>query len=335
MFSKFKQLNRCAWTALTLVLLSFCMLNLREPVSKAQQQEQPKKEETSELPDFRSVSNPKQGTIARNPIDGAEMVYIPEGDFMMGTDKDEIDQIWQKFGWKEEWKQYANDESPKHRVYVDGFWMYKYEVTVAQYRKFCNETERQMPPVEPPWGWQDNHPIVFVAWDDAVSYCKWAGVQLPTEAEWEYAARGGNTGLNGKPRYTFVWGDELPKGKGGYGNLADESFKKEFPNLSIFEGYDDGYVHTAPVGSFNPNGFGLYDMNGNVWEWCADWYDENYYQTSPTRNPKGPADGAMRVVRGGSWYGDPIDARAALRGRNDPVGWYVSSGFRGSSPRPR
>jgi len=146
MFSKFKQLNRWTWTAIILVLLSFYMLNLREPVSRAQQQEQPKKEETSEFPDFRNVSNPKPGAIARNPIDGAEMVYIPEGEFMMGT--------------------------------------------------------------------------------------------------------------------------ELPKGKGGYGNLADEGFKQKFPGEVIFEGYfegyDDGYVYTAPVGSFKPNEFGLYDMAGNV-----------------------------------------------------------------------
>lgn len=329
MFSEFKQLNHWSWTAITLVLLSFCMFILREPVSKAQQQEQPKKEEIAELLDFRNFSNPKQGTIARNPIDGAEMVYIPEGEFMMGTDKDEIDQIWQKFGWSEGWKQYTKEESPKHRVYVDGFWMYKYEVTVAQYRKFSNETKRQMPPHEPAWGWQDNHPIVFVTYYDAVDYCKWAGVQLPTEVEWEYAARGGNTGLNGKPRYIFVWGNELPKGKGEYGNLADESFKKSFPDYYFFEGYDDGYVYTAPVGSFKPNGFELYDMAGNVWEWCTDWYDENYYQTSPTRNPQGPSSGTWRVFRGSSCVSVPDDVRTVDRGRGNPDGRDAGIGFRG------
>jgi len=333
MFSKFKQLNRWTWTALTLVLLSFYMLNLREPASKAQQQEQPKKEETSELPDFRSVSNPKQGDIARNPIDGAEMVYIPEGEFMMGTDKDEIDQIWQKFGLYEDWKQSAKDESPKHRVYVDGFWMYRYEVTIAQYRRFCDKTGRQMPP-EPEGGWQDNHPIVYVTWHDAVDYCKWAGVQLPTEAEWEYAARGGNTGLNGKPRYIFVWGDELPKGKGGYGNLADESFKQKFPDEIIFKGYDDGYAYTAPVGSFKLNEFGLYDMVGNVWEWCADWYDENYYLNSPPSNPQGTETGTWRVLRGGSWViGHPSIFRAAARRGDNPVFSYGDVGFRGIALR--
>lgn len=248
-----------------------------------------------------------------NPKDGAEMVYIPEGEFIMGTDKSEIDKIWQRFGWEKEWKQYFKNESPKHQVYVDGFWMYRYEVTVAQYRKFCQETRRQMPP-EPKWGWQDNHPIVNVSYDDAVNYCKWAGVRLPTEAEWEYAARGGNTGLNEKPRYIFVWGDETPKGKGGYGNFTDESIKKEFFDWIIFEGYDDGYFYTAPVGSFSPNEFGLYDMAGNVWEFCADWYDENYYQHSPARNPQGPSSGSYRVLRGGSWStGNSNYLRTAIR----------------------
>ncbi len=275
---------------------------------------------------------PKPGTERINPKDGAVMVYIPEGEFLMGTDPDEIDQIWQKFGWVEEWKQYHKDESPKHQVYVDGFWMYKYEVTVAQYRKFCQETGRQMPSA-PPWGWHENHPIVNVTYDDAVAYCNWVGVQLPTEAEWEYAARGGYTGLKGKPRYIFVWGDELPKGKGGSGNFADESVKKQYPDLSIFEGYDDGYVYTAPVGSFKPNGFGLYDMAGNVWEWCADWYDENYYQNSHPRNPQGPETGTRRVLRGGSWFLLVDFVRVADRYWVDPDGGYGDRGFRGSSPR--
>jgi len=295
----------------------------------------------AKLPDFRSVSNPTPGTIARNPIDGTVMVYIPEGKFIMGTDPDDIEKIWQKFRWPAYWKQYAKDESPKHQVSLDGFWMYKHEITVAQYRKFCQETGRQMPPL-PKWGWKKNHPIVNVSWDDAVAYCEWAGVQLPTEAQWEYAARGGNTGLNGKPRYLFVWGDELPKGKGGPGNLPDESFKademlkylkKVVPDWSVFEGYDDRYVHAAPVGSFKPNTLGLYDMAGNVWEWCADWYDAKYYPSSPNRNPQGPASGTWRVLRGGSWGTDPSGVRAANRNWFTPDGWLLYRGFRGSSPR--
>jgi len=267
-----------------------------------------------------------------NPKDGAAMVYIPGGEFLMGTDQAEIDEIWQKFGWKEEWKENTRDESPKHQVYVDGFWMYKYEVTVAQYRKFCNDTGRQMPDM-PSWDWQDNHPIVFVNYHDAVVYCQWARVQLPTEAQWEYAARGGNTGLNGKPRYTFVWGNELPKDRGGYGNFADEIFIIVFPGFPIFEEYNDGYAYTAPVGRFNHNGFGLYDMAGNVWEWCTDWYDENYYQNSPSQNPQGHPSSLWRVLRGGSWYDDPYFVRAANRDGVRPHLMDLFWGFRCSSPR--
>jgi len=272
----------------------------------------------------------------RNQKDGAEMVYIPAGEFMMGSDTNEINSTWQKFGWDEKWKQYAKDESPKHRVYVDGFWMYKYEVTVAQYRQFCQETERQMPEApnwewQHTWGWQDNHPIVNVTWDDALAYCQWAGVRLPTEAEWEYAARGGNTGLNGKPGYLFVWGDELPKGKGGYGNFADDSLKTLYPKWmwTTIEGYDDGYVDTAPVGSFNPNGFGLYDMAGNVWEWCADWYDDNYYASALDRNPQGPSSGTAHIIRGGSWNNSFINPlRVAYRNSLYPSPSEGLVGFR-------
>lgn len=182
-----------------------------------------------------------------NPKDGAELVLIPAGTFLMGTDSEKIDAIWKRFGWPDAWKQYVTDELPQHRVQVPEFWMYRYEVTVAQYRKFCQATGRKMPDA-PPWGWKDDHPIVNVDWEDAVAYCHWAGVDLPAESQWEYAARGGNTGLDGKPRYIFVWGDELPTGKGGYGNFADESLKKANNGGTIFEGYDDGFPDTAPVG---------------------------------------------------------------------------------------
>src|SRR5262245_57374376 len=144
--------------------------------------------------------------VRTNPVDGAEMVLIPPGDFLMGSDPEELDRIWKTFHWRQEELQFTKGEQPAHRVRVDGFWMYRRPVTVAQYRKFCDTTGSSMP-APPEWGWTDTHPVVNVSWEDATAYCSWAGGRLPREAEWEYAARGGQTGLAGRPRTVFVWGD--------------------------------------------------------------------------------------------------------------------------------
>lgn len=143
---------------------------------------------------------------------------------------------------------------------------------------------------------RENHPVVCVSWDDAAAYCKWAGKRLPTEAEFEYAARGGLT------QKAYVWGDEFrPNGK-----IMANTFQGHFPNKNQQQ---DGFARTSPVGSFAANGFGLQDMAGNVWEWCSDWYRPDYYAQSPARNPQGPADSydpqepgiQKRIQRGGSF----------------------------------
>jgi formylglycine-generating enzyme required for sulfatase activity len=202
------------------------------------------------------------GSTKANSRDGAEMVWVPAGEFLMGSNGG------------------SEDEKPQRRVYLDGYWIYRNLVTVAQYRRFCQATERQMPDA-PEWGWQENHPVVKVSWDDASAYCKWAGTSLPTEAQWEKAARGGD----GRD---FPWGNKFLTS-----NLW--SSKKELGDVE----------RSAPVGSF-PAGaspYGALDMAGNVWQWCVDWYNPDYYNKGVNRNPMGPAPDAdqVRVIRGGSW----------------------------------
>jgi formylglycine-generating enzyme required for sulfatase activity len=270
--------------------------------------------------------NPRPGQVWVNPRDGGEMVWIPGGEFWMGSNPEEFDAIWRRFGWPEEWKQYETDELPKHRVRVEGFWLYKYEVTVAQYRQFCQATGREMRE-QPDWN-KDDHPVVNVTWHDAMAYCAWAGVRLPTEAEWEYAAQGGQG-------YLFPWGNDLPGRGDRVGNVADEAAKKEHPDRPIFEGYDDGYVYTAPVGSYDPNPFGLYDLAGNVWEWCSSIYQPYPYQANDGReNIDKNEQNMTRVLRGGSWGVDPTGVRAADRGRTLPGVRFNHVGFRGAASRP-
>jgi formylglycine-generating enzyme required for sulfatase activity len=152
--------------------------------------------------------------------------------------------------------------------------------------------------------------VVNVSFNDAVAFCKWLSEQekrsyrLPSEAEWEGACRAGTDSL-------YQHGDD-PEGLASVGNAADATVKAMFSKADTISARD-GYLFTAPVGRFKSNAFGLYDMHGNVWEWCADRYDGNYYRTSPSIDPEGPATGLDRVVRGGSWYGPPRYSRSADR----------------------
>jgi formylglycine-generating enzyme required for sulfatase activity len=200
----------------------------------------------------------------------AEMVRIPAGSFMMGSNN-------------------HDNEKPPHQVYVDEFYLDKYEVTVARYQEFLAANPSQAQPGNWKEQWENlNRPVVYVSWDDAMAYCEWLSrqrgkrVRLPTEAEWEYAARGG---LSGKQ---YPWGDEDPDGKANFGN-------------SYASAWSAGAGQCLKnVDSFQANGYGLFNMAGNVWEWCADWYDKDYYQASPSRNPAGPTSRPSRVLRGGS-----------------------------------
>jgi len=278
-------------------------------------------------------------TEAPNKSDGLpEMVFIKGGTFQMG----------------DVWGDGEDDEKPVHIVTVSNFWLGRYEVTVAEFEKFISETDYQTDAEKgdgsyfwtgSKWekkagvNWRCdaqgnvrksselNHPVIHVSWNDAVAYCDWLSkktgqnYRLPTEAEWEYAARSG--GKN----YKHAWGYFDPEGRKG-GNIADESLKRIYSNWTIWEGYDDGYVYMAPVGSYEPNDLGLYDMTGNVWEWCQDWYGGKYYKNSPQFDPKGPSSGTSRVLRGGSWSDLPIRVRCSCRGDLVPVSRNGNSGFR-------
>lgn len=253
------------------------------------------------------------------------MVLIPAGSFMMGSDDGD------------------DDEKPVHEVYVDAFYLDQHEVTVAKFREFVNvnsyKTDAEKEGFSYIWNgteWEkkeginwrhnaegkisaDNYPVIYISWNDATAYGKWAQKRLPSEAEWEYAARSGGKG------YKYAWGNDNPTGRNG-GNVADESAKRSFGWWWTWEGYDDGFVYTAPVGSFAPNEFKLYDMTGNVWEWCSSLYKPYPYKPGDGRedlSASGP-----RVVRGGSWYLDPRNVCCAARHGGYPTFRIGGFGFR-------
>jgi formylglycine-generating enzyme required for sulfatase activity len=239
---------------------------------------------------------PRQSGAQINPKNGLSYVFIAPGEFWMGATPGDTEAY--------------PPEKPRHRVRITkGFWLSATLVTVAAYKRFVGERPDfklpDAPGFNPNWSKED-HPIVRVTWDEAKAYCEWAGGSLPTEAQWEYAARGGKDGLK------YPWGDETAPENANYSG-------------SQWKG-------TSPVRSYSANAWGLYDMAGNVLEWASDWYDKDYYASLPSDkpmdDPRGPQSGTMRVLRGGSFSHDTRFLRAAYRNRNEPDYRYNNIGFR-------
>lgn len=215
-----------------------------------------------------------------------KMALIPEGEFLMGNrGRDEV---------------YDNNY-PQAKIRLSAFYMDRTPVTVADFTDFSRRTGVRLPP-QPEWS-SPEHPVVNVTWDEAFSYCYSRGKTLPTEAQWERAARGGTL-------TEFSYGEDEKEGL-EYSWRLDNS---------------DGQAH--PVAQKKPNQFGLYDMHGNVWQWVSDWYDKDYYQRAPAENPQGPADGTHKVLRGGAYNTYPYNTRSAFRDHLPPGTRDSSQGFR-------
>ncbi|CAN5612105.1 formylglycine-generating enzyme family protein [soil metagenome] len=280
---------------------------------------------------------------------GMKLVRIEPGEFLMGSTDAQIEQIVKLFLVTN--RTWYDDEKPQHRVEITKpFYLGIHEVTVGQFRRFVEETNYRTDAEKdsaggrgwneakgqfesgsqytwrnPGFAQTDDHPVVNVSHNDAVAFCEWLSgkdgrtYRLPTEAEWEYACRAGTRG---------VWGEsDDPESLARIANVADATVKRKYPDWTCIKG-DDGFLYTAPVGSFAPNAFGLYDMIGNVWEWCADGYDASYYASSPAADPPGPSGVSGRVIRGGGWINDPQSCRPAYRGRSTPTLRNGNLGFR-------
>jgi formylglycine-generating enzyme required for sulfatase activity len=274
---------------------------------------------------------------------GTKLTLIPSGEFMMGSKEsaEETAAFFKKnysVPARADW--YNHDEHPQHRVRITKpFYLGAYHVTRGQFRQFVNDTgyktdaEKGDKPGANGWNpetnvfdgfnekysWRkvgfeqtDEHPVVCVSWNDAVAFFKWLSrkecktYRLPTEAEWEYACRADTT--------TRYYSGDDPETLAQVGNVADATAKAKFPYWKYTLTSSDGYVFTAPVGSFKFNAFGLYDMHGNAWQWCSDRYTYGRYTAAPVDDPSGPKSGDSRVLRGGSWDCWPNDARSVACG---------------------
>ena len=281
---------------------------------------------------------------------GMQLKQIPAGEFTMGSNASRGDLETAGFVLSDTFDN--SDEQPAHRVRITKpFYMGIHEVTRGQFAAFVTDTGYRTDAEKdgkggygfeavgnasqkPEYTWKDNgmsqtdsHPVINVSWNDAVEFIKWLSkkegkqYRLPTEAEWEYCCRAGS-------ETHFSTGDSLASLK-DFGNMLDASYKGKY-TIHTDQGFpfDDGFVYTSPVGQFKANKFGLYDMHGNVWEWCNDWYGKDYYATSPPTDLGGPITGSYRVYRGGSWGFSAWYCRSAFRSIDEPSSRYDNLGFR-------
>ncbi|MEW6350900.1 MAG: SUMF1/EgtB/PvdO family nonheme iron enzyme [Thermodesulfobacteriota bacterium] len=276
---------------------------------------------------------------------GMNMVRIAPGAFVMGSSETDIS--WAMGTLAQGQPVSLENEYPFHKVRISRpFHISATETTVGQFRKFVEETGYITDAEDAGGGWvfdtkdnrfaqrngtswrnpgwklEDSQPVAMVSYNDAVAFADWLSAReklpykLPTEAQWEYAARGGI------PNAQFPWGDSLPDGRRA--NYADSSTDFEWRDRNA----DDGYKYVAPVGKYQPNGYGLYDMAGNVLEWVRDYYREDYYRFSPEIDPEGPDHAEFRVMRGGEWTFGPVNLRCAFRGWSRPELAFHNGGFR-------
>ena len=261
-------------------------------------------EERKDTPGARAIVGQKldEGAAQRYQQHIAkDMAQISGGTFKMGSPKNEAERNEAE----------RNEDETQHQVKVSDFLISRYQITNALYEKFdpSHRSRRDQ------YSNEDNQPVIYVNWYEAVMFCRWLGCRLPTEAEWEYACRAGTT-------TPFNTGENLTTEQANYdGNYP----YKKFPKGKYLE-------KTAPVGSYPPNAWGLCDMHGNVYEWCQDWYDGKYYEVCKKQgvveNPAGPETGSDRVLRGGSWFNGAQHCRSALRAHFSPAYRYYGIGFR-------
>ena len=316
---------------------------------------------TGVLPACSTVATPKIPKVIENSL-GMKFVLVPAGEFLMGSDESPASLAKDYPHYQQERLSSLADEAPVHRVRLSqAFFLGQHEVTVGQFSQFLEAsgyvpesiadgtggygynpgydpatTERgdAFEGRNPKYSWRNpgfaqsqNEPVLNVTWHDAVAMARWLSQQegktyrLPTEAEWEYACRAGS-------QTRHASGSD-PQSLARVANTFDADAATHWPQWKSFALKEhDGYAFTAPVGSFAPNAFGLYDMLGNAWEWVADRYQEDYYADSPVQDPKGPQTGSMRVRRGGSWHTWSLYARCSYRNINTESSRYTLLGMR-------